>query len=291
MDTGLSKYVRRVGWALLFAAAAWAQVGPPEPSWGADRLASCVTGGDTAVAVDAARALAKLKNSAVAFNALAGAVENKKLDAPVRLAAIRALEGYGEPRAAASFMAVLGHDDVRWAAADALLKFKSSDVTSRLLRILSSDKKAKRRATAAYALGRYRDAAAFQPLLAALRDRDADVRARACAAAASYGDRAAVEPLIANLQTDKKTRGRLAAAQALGVVRDERSVRPLAEALNDKKAEVRAAAAVSLAAIGDARAMDPLRARLKKEKDKAARAAMTQALDDFKTAILSEIKP
>jgi HEAT repeat protein len=61
--------------------------------------------------------------------------------------------------------------------------------------------------------------------------------------------------------------------------------------LNDKKAEVRAAAAVSLAAVGDARAMDPLRARLKKEKDKGARAAMTQALDDLKTAILSEIKP
>jgi HEAT repeat protein len=285
--------VRRIVIFILaaYAGAAWAQIGPPEPGWGADRLAAHLTSDDTAVAVDAAKALAELKYNAVAFNALAGAVENKKLDAPVRLASIRALEGYGEPRAATSFIAVLGHDDVRWAAADALLSFKSADVTSRLVRVLSSDKKAKRRATAAYALGRFRDAAAFQPLLAALRDRDADVRARACAAAAAYGDRAAVEPLIANLRTDKKSRGRLAAAQALGVVRDERSVRPLAEALNDKKAEVRAAAAVSLAAVGDARAMDPLRARLKKEKDKAARAAMTQALDDFKTAILSEVKP
>ena len=291
MDTKLSKYVRKAVWALLFAAAAWAQIGPPEPSWGADRLAAYVTSGDTAVAVEAAKALAEIKDNGIAFNALAGAVENKKLDAPVRLAAIRALEGYGAPRAAASFITVFGQDDVRWAAADALLNFKSADVTSLLVRVLSSDKKAKRRATAAYALARFRDAAAFQPLLAALGDRDAEVRARACAAAAAYGDRAAVEPLIANLQADKKSRGRLAAAQALGVVRDERSVRPLAEALNDKKAEVRAAAAASLAAVGDARAMDPLRARLKKEKDKAARAAISQALDDFKSAILSEVKP
>lgn len=281
----------KVTWLILFGAAAWAQTGPPEPSWGADRLAAHLTGGDTAVAVEAAKALGELKNNAVAFNALAGAVENKKLASPVRLAAVRVLERYGAPRAAASFIAVLGHDDVRWAAADALLSFKSDDVTRQLVRILSSDKKAKRRATAAYALGRFRDAAAFQPLLAALGDRDARVRARACAAAASYGDRAAVEPIIANLQNDKDTRSRRAAARALGVVRDERSVRPLAEALNDKKAEVRAAAAGSLAAVGDARAMDPLRARLKKERDKAARAAMTRALDDLKSAILSEVKP
>lgn len=291
MDKGVSKYVRTGGWVLLLGAAAWAQVGPPDPSWGADRLAAHLTGGDTAVAVEAAKALAELKDSAVAFNALAGAVENKKLDAPVRLAAVRALEGYGAPRAAASFIAVLGDDDVRWAAADALLKFKSADVTGQLVRILSSDKKAKRRATAAYALGRFRDAAAFQPVLRALGDRDADVRARACAAAAFYGDSAAVEPLIANLQNDKDARGRLAAAQALGVVRDERSVRPLSEALSDKNVEVRAAAAASLAAVGDARAMDPLRARLKKEKDKIARAAISQALDDLKAAILSEVKP
>jgi len=283
--------VCKLGWALLFAAAAWAQTGPPDPSWGADRLAAHLTGGDTAVAVEAAKALAEITGNEVAYAALAGAVENKKLASPVRLAAIRALERYGEPRAAASFMAVFDHDDVRWAAADALLSFKTADVTSRLVRILSSDKKAERRATAAYAIGRFRDAAAFQPLLAALRDLDARVRARACAAAASYGDRAAVEPIIANLQNDKDTRSRLAAAQALGVVRDERSVRPLAEALNDKKAEVRAAAAASLAAVGDARAMDPLRTRLKKEKDKVARAAISQALDDLKSAILSEVKP
>ncbi len=290
MDTNARNFVRVAGMAVI-AAAAWAQVGPPDPSWGADRLAAHLTSGDTAVAVDAAKALAEFKNSAVAFRALAGAVENKKLDAPVRLAAIRALEGYGEPRAAASFIAVLGDDDVRWAAADALLNFKSADVTSQLVRILTSDKKAKRRATAAYALGRFRDAAAFQPLLRALGDRDAHVRVRASAAAAAYNDRAAVEPLIANLENDKDARGRLAAAQALGVVHDERSVKPLADALGDKKAEVRAAAAASLAAVGDARAMDPLRARIKKEKDEAARAAMTQALDDLKSAILSEVKP
>jgi HEAT repeat protein len=290
MNTNTRNFVRAASGAVI-AAAAWAQVGPPDPSWGADRLAAHVTSGDTAVAVEAANALGELKDDAVAFNALAGAVENKKLAAPVRLAAVRVLEHYGEPRAAASYVAVLGDDDVRWAAADALLSFKSDDVTRQLVRVLSSDKKAKRRASAAYALGRFREAAAFEPLLAALGDRDADVRVRACAAAASYNDARAVEPLIANLRGDKHWRGRCAAAQALGVVRDERSVKPLSEALSDKNAEVRATAAGSLAAVGDARAMDPLRARLKKEKDKVARAAISQALDDLKAAILSEVKP
>lgn len=283
--------VGKVGWLILLAAAALAQTGPPDASWGADRLAAYVASGDTASAVAAAKALAEIKDNTVAFNALAGAVENKKLDGPVRVAAIHALEGYGEPRAAASFIAVFGHDDVRWAAADALVHFKSDDVTNRLVRTLTADKKAKRRATAAYALGRLRDAAAFRPLVAALADRDADVRARACAAVAAYGDAAGVEPLIGNLKNDKDWRARVAAARALGVVRDERSVRPLSEALGDERPEVRAAAAASLAAIGDARAMDPLRTRLKKEKDKAARAAMTQALNDLKTAILSDVKP
>ncbi len=290
MDTNARNFFRAAGVAVI-AAAAWAQVGPPDSSWGADRLAAHVTSGDTAVAVEAAKALGELKGDAVAFNALAGAVENKKLAAPVRLAAVRVLENYGEPRAAASYVAVLGDDDVRWAAADALLSFKSDEVTRQLVRTLSSDKKAKRRATAAYALGRFREAAAFEPLLAALGDRDADVRVRACAAAASYNDARAVEPLIAILRGDKHWLGRRAAAQALGVVRDERSVKPLSEALSDKNAEVRAAAAASLAAVGDARAMDPLRARLKKEKDKFAHAAISQALDDLKAAILSEVKP
>jgi HEAT repeat protein len=291
MEANSRKFICAAGLAVIAAAAAWAQVGPPDPSWGADRLAAHVTSGDTAVAVEAAKALGELKGDAVAFRALAGAVENGKLAAPVRLAAIRVLEGYGEPRAAASYVAVLGDDDVRWAAADALLTFKSDDVTRQLVRTLSSDKKAKRRATAAYALGRFRDDAAFEPLLAALGDRDADVRVRACAAAACYGNARAVEPLIANLKRDKDARGRRAAAQALGAVTDERSVKPLAEALSDKNADVRAAAAASLAAVGDARALDPLRARLKKEKDAAARAAISKALDDLKASILSEVKP
>jgi hypothetical protein len=277
--------------SLLALGAAAAQTGPPDASWGADRLASTVRTGDTAVAVEAAKALAEIKGNETAYAALAGAVESRGLDAPVRLAAIRALEGYGDARAADCYVSVLGDDDVRWAAADALLHFRSDGVTSRLMSVLATDRKAKRRAAAAYALGRFRDAAAFRALLAALRDRDEEVRIRACAAVAAYNDRAAVEPLIANLQADKKWRGRVAAAAALGVVHDDRSVRPLAAALDDKRAEVRATAAASLAAIGDMRAMDPLRARSKKERDAAVGKAIAQALEDLKAAVLEGVKP
>ena len=281
----------RIIWLFLLATAASAQTGPPDASWGVDRLAAAAKSKDTAFAVEAVKVLAEIKNSPVAFNALAGAVENKKLDAAVRVAAIRVVERYGDARAASSLMAVLGDDDVRWAAADALLHFKSDAVTAQLVNTLSRDKKSKRRAAAAYALGRLRAAPAYEPLLAALRDGNVEVRIRACAAVAAYGDRAGVEPLIVNLKTDKDWRGRLAAVRALGLVRDDRSVRPLGAALNDKKAAVRAGAAASLAAIGDVRAMDLLRARLRKEKDAAAREAITRALADLKAAVLSEVKP
>jgi len=285
------KYITKIVCLFLLTTAASAQIGPPDAGWGVDRLAAAVKSKDTAFAVEAVKALAEIKNSPVAFNALAGAVENKRLEAPVRLTAIRALERYGEPRAASSLMAVLGDDDVRWAAADALLHFKSDAVTAQLVNTLSRDKKSKRRAAAAYTLGRFRAAAAYEPLLAALRDGNVEVRIRACAAVAAYGDHAGVEPLIVNLKTDKDWRGRLAAVRALGLVRDDRSVRPLGAALNDKKAAVRAGSAASLAAIGDVRAMDLLRARLRKEKDAAAREAITRALADLKAAVLSEVKP
>jgi HEAT repeat protein len=277
--------------AILALGAAAAQTGPPDASWGADRLASTVRTGDTAVAVEAAKALAEIKDSEVAYLALAGAVESRKLDAPVRLASIRALQNYGDARAAECYVGVLGDDDVRWAAADALIHFRTDGVTSRLMNVLAGDRKAKRRAAAAYALGRFREPAAFPTLLAALRDKDEEVRIRVCAAVAAYNDRAAVEPLIANLETDKKWRGRVAAASALGAVPDERSVRPLSAALDDKQPEVRATAAASLAAVGDMRAMDPLRARSKKEKDAAARKAIAQALEDLKAGVLERVKP
>ncbi|MGD8718522.1 MAG: HEAT repeat domain-containing protein [Candidatus Zixiibacteriota bacterium] len=285
------KRVTTIFFGVLGATAAWGQGGPPDPSWGADRLAAALTSDDTAYAVEAAGALARLEGSEVAFAALSGAVENDGLNAAVRVAAIRALESTGDSRAAASFLTVLGDDDVRWAAADALLPFKSDALRERLVEVLSGDKKSRRRATAAYALGRLRDDAAFRPLLDALGDEAEEVRVRACAAAAAYGDRAAVEPLIARLTEDKKWKVRLAAAEALGVVTDDRAVRPLCEALDHKKPEIRIAAAESLAAIGDMRAMDALRGRLKVERDDDVTEALTKAVDDLTAAVLHGAKP
>jgi len=277
-------------WTLALAAAAWAQVGAPDASWGADRLAAAMRGKDAAVAVEAAKALGELKDDAAAFDALASAVTDAKLDATVRSAALRALEKRGDARATTCLVATLGDERLGSAAAEALARYPSPELTKQLGQIAAGDKKAKRRADAVYALGRLHDASAFQPLLATMRDKDAEVRARACLAVAAYNDQKAVEPLLVNLNTDKDWRGRLAAAQALGLVRDERSVKPLCERLEDDRAEVRGAAACSLAAIGDVRAMDPLRAGVAKEKNDAARAAMTAALEKIKADILKGVK-
>jgi len=274
----------------LVAAAALAQTGPPDAGWGADRLAAALKSKDTAVAVEAAKALGTLTDSAVAFGALAAAVTDRALVAEVRGAALQALKERGDARATSYMLAALGDDAVGREAAEALRAFPSAELTAQLINILATDKKGRRRADAAYALTLLRDVTASQALTTALRDGDVEVRVYACAGVAALGDAAAVEPLVVNLKTDNHWRGRHAAAQALGAFKDPRAVKPLCERLADDRAEVRTAAAESLAALGDVQAMDPLRARLKVEKDDTARAAIARALEKLKEDVLKGVK-
>ena len=124
--------------------------------------------------------------------------------------------------------------------------------------------------------------AASGPLSAVLRDDDSYIRKSAARALGQIGwqapddtDRAwffiaslqwdklpelgaaAVEPLLGVLD-DKLAQVRLAAAQALGGIKDLRAVRPLLGLLDDPSAAVRLAAIKALGSIGDPEAVDPL---------------------------------
>jgi HEAT repeat protein len=97
----------------------------------------------------------------------------------------------------------------------------------------------------------------------ALRDPEKAVRAQATRALASIGE-PAVGRLI-ELLNDPDWKVRYRVAEALGLMKEKRSVSPLIELLRDEKDHVRYMAAKSLGALGSPEARGALEARLSDE--------------------------
>jgi HEAT repeat protein len=132
------------------------------------------------------------------------------------------------------------------------------------------------RREAAITLGEIHDDSAIVALARALHDPVKDVRAAATAGLASVG-RPAIDALTEAL-ADGNWIVRYRAAEALGSVRDERSVTALILALEDRRDHVRYMAAKGLGRLGDRRARGPLSAALADENEfvrRAAREALT----------------
>lgn len=127
---------------------------------------------------------------------------------------------------------------------------------------------------AAGALGLLGDRRAVEPLIEALKNPDEGVRAEAAWALGKIADAKAVGPLTDVLKNKNETpQVRREAIEALGILKDVRSVEALIQALSDPTPGVRARAASALGLIGDKRAIDPLIGCLKDEafvKSKAA---------------------
>jgi len=96
----------------------------------------------------------------------------------------------------------------------------------------------------------------IQSLVAALKNKDGNIRAITVDALGRIGVRA-IEALEGAL-TDPSWEVRLAVAEVLGQIKNERAVQPLVTALHDTDGEVRAASARSLGKIGDFSAFVPL---------------------------------
>ncbi len=105
---------------------------------------------------------------------------------------------------------------------------------------------------------------AVPALIRALRDDNRDVRLAAAMALGELRDRRAFEPLIVILK-DEDWAMRHGAARALGNLGDPGAVELLIATLKDKDENVRGAAAYALGELGDARAVEPLIAALKDE--------------------------
>jgi len=110
-------------------------------------------------------------------------------------------------------------------------------------------------------IGKPHDAAALQPVLAALRDLDADIAREAASSLGLLGDAAAVEPLIevvANANGYFHSVVRSAAAVSLGQLKDPRAIDALLNAVHDPIADSSSEAIHALGALGDRRAVSTL---------------------------------
>lgn len=151
-------------------------------------------------------------------------------------------------------------DHVRQTAATYLGRIGDAMAVDALIDVLE-DKDFFTRSSAAKALGKIGDTKAIEPLIRAVKDESSGIAIMAAPAVAELGE-LAVEPLIQILMEDdyKKWQMRRAAAHALGMIRDVRTIEPLIEALDDM--QIWESAADALEEIGDKKAEEPLKKAL-----------------------------
>ena len=163
-------------------------------------------------------------------------------DAGARGEAAEALRALGEERLSGAVQEALRGNPGR------LLEMADPRALAPLTRLLSAEEPAAR-AAAAGTLGRMRDARAIPALLAALEDNQGEVRTAVAAALAAFG--AAVVDALIRVMAGSAPRARSSAAQALGILKDQRGVQPLLMALRDRDAEVRRSAEAALEEVGE----------------------------------------
>jgi heparin/heparan-sulfate lyase len=182
-------------------------------------------------------------------------------EAGVRIVAVRALGGIGDPRAAERLAVAVKGDDpavCRWAIW-ALGKIKDPRGVPALMGALKDDD-SRTREHATWALGETGEPA-VGALITALGDESDETRGSAVRALAVIG-KPAVAPLMAALR-DRNGFVRANAAQALGLIGRPDAVPALLPLLKDEDSLVRSCAAGALGKAADARALDPLLAALK----------------------------
>jgi len=200
----------------------------------------------------------------------------------VRVAAANALGAIGDRQATQALLPLLRdrhNEQARTAAINALGKLQDASAVDDLLEIANdeSDVWAVRKASVE-ALGEIRDTRAVDCLVNTLSDQYATVREASALALGKIGSNEATLPLLSTLDTSSLWALRVAAANALGELRDPRATAPLSNALKDRYAAVREIAAGALGKLRDADAVDPLIDALDDPNGNVQEAVM-QALD------------
>jgi HEAT repeat protein len=206
-------------------------------------------------------------------------------DEEERRSAVLALSALETLAARESLVAALQDrsDRVRAAAITGLGRLDDPSLATIIAPLLSKDKSAFVRKSAAYAIGRLRSPAGTAALVAALGDKEFEVRGAAAVALGEYSDAQAVGPLIRAL-SDKSEFVRAHAAHALGgngraaVSAVPSLIRMLT---SDPDLEPKRQAAYALGQIGDPSALHALRAAVRANDPHLSSAALT-AIENIK---------
>jgi HEAT repeat protein len=241
---------------------------------------------DYVVRSQAAAALGKLGAPPV-DNLIAALKDNEP---NFRNGAAEALGEIKDPRAVEPLIDTLEDSNVlvRASAAEALGRIKAPRAVAPLIAALK-DTSGLVQMTAAEALGEIKDPSAVEPLIAIMKGTNSMVSGRAAEALGKLGA-PAVAPLIALLKDTGSSSNALsdairynrqmAAANALGEIKDPSAVEPLIVALGDAFFNLRVSAANALGEIKDPRAVGPLVAAMK-DPDLRVRKAAAAALGEI----------
>ncbi|NHJ33289.1 MAG: hypothetical protein FK732_10520 [Asgard group archaeon] len=131
-------------------------------------------------------------------------------------------------------------EKIRSQAALSLGWIGEANVIDPLIDVLMKDDSSKVRANAAMSLGQLNDVKAVQPLISALSDKDAFVRGMIIYSLGLLKAIEALDPLIMILQTDPDKEARMAAADSLAQIGNEKAMIPLVNAyVYDKENDVK----------------------------------------------------
>lgn len=242
---------------------------------------------DASVRVVAASALGKMPKAA---NAKALVRALRDTDDDVRRLAAVALGEIGDKRAGDSLTVLLddAHADVREAAAVALGRIGDGRAIEPLLQMLDSDDEdALLRAIGAFRS--LRDPAVVEQLLPFLYHERTAIRQRTVETLGLIGDSLAAERLEGVLKGDRSSDVRVAAAKALGDIRDPGSIDALEQALQDEF-QIRCRAVVSLGMIGDEQSLPALLAMLKDPVPEVRFQATTAVAELGKTSAMGPLE-
>jgi len=142
-------------------------------------------------------------------------------------------------------------EKIRSQAALSLGWVGEGEVLNPLIEVLKNDISPKVRANAAMSLGQLNNENAIQSLIAALSDKDAFVRGMIVYSLGLLKAKEAINPLIMILETDPDKEARMAAADSLAQIGDEKAIKHLVKAyVNDMEDSVKSESRDSLNRLG-----------------------------------------
>lgn len=185
------------------------------------------------------------------------------------------------------------HDIAKWAMANLFVEFNNTQAVNALIDLLQNSSKSILASYLTEALGNIGDNRAVAPLLSILGDSSNEACGEAALALGKIGCKEAVDRIIdVMVDYSLKWYTRSQAAEALGLMKNKKSVKSLIQILQDNLSNhhaIKSRAAFSLGQIGDNRAIEPLVSALENDSSSLVRAHAALALGNFNSSCVAGV--